>query len=125
MEKLVENWTPKVGDGFLVLKTKDRHIVGNVSGTFKDILVYSKSGQKFKLDDIRQETLMEHFTRPTGFGGTPWPQFIFFLCIFMYGVYASISTWNDSGWIGIVLLSIVLSVYLLWTTLKYYRIVNS
>lgn len=120
------SWVPKVGQGIFVLDTNKRYIIRSLitvdSLPFYEpksdekpndvvaIEVTNKYGFKtrYTLDQVRPETFCEYLTRPTGIGRTSWSQVIFTLLIMTFGHAISIITWNENGWIGTLLLLLVL-----------------
>ena len=120
------SWTPKAGQGVFVLETNKWYIIDSVLtvGSWalyspspddepEDIVgieVIDKNGVKirYSLDQIRPETFCEYLTRPTGVGRTPWFQAIITLLMIIFGQTVSIITWNENGWIGSLLLFLVL-----------------
>ena len=120
------SWIPKVGQGIFVLETNKWYMIESVLtvGSWalyspspddkpEDVVGIEVMGEddvkiKYALNQVRPETFCEYLTRPTGIGRTSWPQAIFTLLIMTFGHVISIITWNENGWIGTLLLLLVL-----------------
>lgn len=88
-------------------------------------LYYGKSQKVFfstlTTDTYRQETFLEHLTRPSGFGKTPWKLFWLIQAMLLLGVVLSIANYEDYGITPAITFVVVNAVLVFGSWMNYTR----
>ena len=131
-------WNPRAGDGIWDLNSKWCEILGvNTRGLYalvdndpntaaSDIVGFhvrypnGRERKEFPISEMRcRESLVDFYTRPTGFGRIPWPLFILIQVGLLCLLIAGIMTWKDYGWMMAPWWFIVNAILLVWGWLNY------
>src|SRR5574343_492988 len=138
MKDMENNWIPVVGEGCVELATGKQFVIrglltigawANYSPSPTDkptdvvgVIVEDKNGDeiRFKISEIRKEKFLEYITRPTGFGRTSWPAFVFTALIFLIITIAAIVGFNSGGIyvLPMILISVIGGFYSTWNNYK-------